>query len=187
MLKQNFLELKKQLEVNSILLTFAGPFSQEIIEYLGAALKSHMETEQNNKNSSYNVFSVFVEQSQNIKNYINSKERIEMNEALINSSMLTIGKRDSNYVVCSANLIESEDRAPLAARIDKLNGMNKEELKFAHKEQIKRSRNTDVVGVNGAGLGLIEISRKASKPIEYEFLTYDNNSQYLYFVMQVTV
>jgi len=187
MLKQNFLELKKHLDINNILLTFAGPFSQEIIEYLGEALKSHMEAERNNKNSSYNVFSVFVEQSQNIKNYVNSNEFKEMNEVFINSSILTISRKDSSYVVCSANLVDIETSSLLAARIDKLNGMNKEELKAAYKEQIKRSRNIDMEGVNGAGLGLIEISRKASKPIEYEFLTYDNNRHYLYFVMQVTV
>lgn len=187
MLKQNFMELKKHLDENSILLTFAGPFSQEIIEYLGAALKSYMEAEQNNKNSSYNVFSVFVEQSQNIKNYMQCKKLIEINETLINSSILTISKNDGSYVVCSANLIEMEDSPRLASRIDKLNGMSKKELKDAYKNQIKISRNTDKNDFKGAGLGLIEIARKASKPIEYEFLTYENNSPYLYFVMQVTV
>lgn len=184
MLKQKFINLKEKMNESSILLTFAGPLSQEIIEDLGTAIKTFMDTDQAGKGSTYNVFSVFIEQSQNTKNYL-AREDFKQEEKLINSGIVTISKEAGKYLVCSGNLIRREDTECLAARIDRLNKMSKDELKAAYKEQIKKARTMDQS--KGAGLGLIEISRKSRAAIEYDFLPYEEDEKYLYFVMMVTV
>lgn len=187
MRKQRFIDLKKNLTENNILLTFAGPLSQEIIVDLGTAIKTYMQTDKASKGNTYNVFSVFIEQSQNTKNYLAMKAAEQTEETFIDSGIVTIGKESDKYLVCSGNLIRLEDTHSLAERIDRLNKMTKEELKAAYKEQIKKFRAMEQGEGQGAGLGLIDISRKASAAIEYDFIPYDKNEQYLYFIMMVTV
>jgi hypothetical protein len=61
-------------------------------------------------------------------------------------------------------MVEIADAQLLASRIEPLNRMNKDELKAAYKEQLKKARGSDCPS---AGLGLIDMARKASAPIEY--------------------
>jgi hypothetical protein len=186
MLKQRFIDLKRSLTEQNILLTFSGALSQEIIEDLGIAIKTYMQTDKASKGNTYNVFSVFIEQSQNVKNYLALHAARQTDEAFIDSGIVTIGKESDKYVVCSGNLIRVEDIADLAERINRLNAMNKDELKASYKEQIKKARTAGNESW-GAGLGLIEIARKASAAIEYDFIPYDKNDQYSCFIMMVKI
>jgi hypothetical protein len=187
MRKLKFIELKKKLTENNTLLSFSGPFSQDLIEDLGTAIKTYLATDRASKSSTYNVFSVFIEQSQNTRNYLTSKASELPGDAFTDSGIVTIGKEADKYLVCSGNLVRTEDAAELAARIDHLNQMTKEELKAEYKEQIKKDRTMDPEKRPGAGMGLIEIARKACADIEYEFIPYDGNDQFVYFIMVVTV
>ena len=61
---------------------------------------------------------------------------------------------------------------PLSEQLDLISGLNKDELKKLYKEQLKK----DVLpGQNGAGMGLIDIARKSSVPIEYSFEARDKS------------
>ena len=72
-MQTNLLELQKILQQHGVLISFSGRFSQEIIEELGDAVKKYLETESISQTETYNVFSVFIEQTQNIKNYCGQK------------------------------------------------------------------------------------------------------------------
>lgn len=185
MLKEDFIELNQKLNENGILLSFVGPFSQEIIEELGEAIKNHMESESNNKNNIYNVFSVFIEQTQNIKNYLSTANLEEMKFQAMNSGIVTIGKTNENYFVYSGNYVKKCAAHKLAERIDELNRMGKEQLKQAYKEQKKKPKEQNQIDQNGAGLGLLEIARKATQAIEYALI--DKSEQYDFFIMKVTI
>ena len=49
--------------------------------------------------------------------------------------------------------------------------MNKEELRALYKEQLRAEPEE---GSKGAGLGFMEIARRASKPIEFDFTDVDD-------------
>ena len=185
MLKDSFLELKAKLDENKILLTFAGAFSQEIIEDLGAAIQKFIQSDGTPKNNTYNVFSVYIEQTQNIRNYLSSRAEDSADDTVLNSGIVTIGRNEDRYFVYSGNMVEKLDAEALSGRIKQLNTMSKEDLKAAYKEQLKKSRSQDPATARNAGLGLIEISRKARLPIEYALTAYDDN--YDFFTMKVIV
>ena len=166
------LDLQNNLRAYGVLISFSGRFSQGIIEELGDAIKKHMEAEDRPKNSIYNVFAMFVEQTHNIKNYVATKEGCCYYDNIVNSGIITIGKSETNYYVCSGNLIENNDAEVLATRINKLIDLDKNELKKLYKNQIKKDLPPDS---KGAGVGLIEITRKASLPIKYSILKIDDN------------
>ena len=68
-------------------------------------------------------------------------------------------------------------------RIDYLNTLDKQELRKIYREKI-RAENDDPDS-QGAGIGLIEIARRASSKIEYRFTPLDSGDTF--FTLFVTV
>ena len=60
--------------------------------------------------------------------------------------------------------------------------MSKDELKALYKEQLRAEPE---VGSKGAGLGFTEIARRASKPLEFDFIDLDNNRAF--FALKATI
>ncbi len=185
MLKESLTDLKSKLVEHGILLTFSGPFSQEIIEVLGEAIQKHIMSDDNIKSNTLNVFSVFIEQTQNIRNYLGSKRFENELPGFLNSGMVTIGKAGDRYFVASGNMSKKEDARALADKIKELNGMDKGQLKAAYKSQLKKSRIVVDGEPCGAGLGLLEVARKASAPIECSIVS--KNERYDYITINVYI
>jgi hypothetical protein len=171
-LETKLIDIQKTLESNHILTCFSGRFSQGLIEEMGIAIKNHMEIEAQSKSVIYNVFSVYIEQTQNIKNYTSHKEGSLAGNKIANSAIVCIGTTNGSYFIWSGNLIESSDVGLLCDKLDSIVGRNKDELKQLYKEQLKKELNPEN---QGAGIGLIDIARKASLPIEYSFHQIDDD------------
>jgi len=178
----NLFELQKTLQSCGILISFSGRFSQEIIEELGDAVKKYLETESISQNDTYNVFSIFIEQTQNIKKYSAVKTNCLGGEKIANSGIVTIGKTEYGHFVSSGNLMESEDTYALTSTLARINSLDKVGLKKLYKEQLKKDISVDSPG---AGLGLIDMARKASRPIEHSFIRLDN--EFYFFTLKVYV
>ena len=178
----NLLDLQKVLQKYGILINFSGRFTQEIIEELGDAVKKYLETDATSQNDTFNVFSVFIEQTQNIKNY-GAKKTGSLNwERIVNSGIVAIGKSEAGYFVSSGNIIENADIARLTSRLDEISGLDKAGLKKLYKEQIKK----DISPENcGAGLGLIDMARRSSRPLHYSIISLDERVSF--FTLKVYV
>lgn len=158
------INLQNTLSSSGILISFSGRFSQGIIEELGEAIMKHMEAEDRPRNDIYNVFAIFVETTHNIKKYAASKQGSRFYEQIYNSGIVTIGRSEEGYFICSGNLVEIADAEKLSAQLDSLIPLDKDQLKKRYKEQMKKDLPPGSVG---AGLGLIDIARKCSKPMNY--------------------
>jgi hypothetical protein len=165
-------DIQKILATNCILTCFSGRFSQGLIEEMGTAIKNHMESEARSKSVIYNVFSVYIEQTQNIKNYTSRKLGSPPDAKITNSAIVCIGTSGESYFIWSGNLIENSDIGLLRDRLELLSKQSKEELRQLYKDQLKKE--VSLKG-QGAGSGLIDIARKASAPIEYSFYPVDAN------------
>lgn len=174
---ENLYGLYRGLKQDGIIFCFSGPTSQSVVEGIGEALRHKMELEETSMTVSHRVFSIFVEQMQNVVNY--SAEKVpDVTEAErdLRSGMVVVGKKDDRFYVISGNYITRDDAARLAAILDRLRGMDKEELKAFYKEQ--RRREPDA-GSKGAGLGLIDTARKASEPLSYQMADVDDRYAFL--------
>jgi len=181
-MEMNLLSLQKSLRNYGVLISFSGRFSQEIIEELGDAVKKYLETEPLSQTHTYNVFSVFIEQTQNIKNYSAQKSHSPLGDRIANSGIVAIGKNETGYFVSSGNLIESTDVPLLVARLKEIVAEDKPGLKKLYKEQMKK---TIPPGAAGAGLGLIDMARKASLPVEYSMIKIDEEVFFFTLTVQV--
>lgn len=143
-----------------IMLCFNGPISRSLIEEIGNALRNYLQADQVQPGAAMDVFAVYIEMSQNIRHYA-----MRMNYSDLEAAATVVIARDDDgrHVVSAGNLVERDDAHALLARVQALAPLDKVELKARYKEQLRQPREPGAVG---AGLGLIDIARKASAPLQ---------------------
>jgi hypothetical protein len=179
-------EYGKMLEDNDIRVIYSGPIWANGIDGMAEMLTKRLEFDEMPLSASQSVFSIFVEQVNNMMMYSAEKE-IKSTSAgetqEISKGVFILGVQDDQYFIRSGNVVSHTNAEILRNRIDHLNTLDKKELRQFYKEQM--NKDDDNPESKGAGIGLIEIARRASSPIEYEFEPYGENLQY--FTMYATV
>ena len=174
---ENMYGLYRDLKTDGIIFCFSGPTSQSVVEGIGEALRHKMELEETSMTVSHRVFSIFVEQMQNVVNYsAEATQGSAEEEGDLRNGMVVVGKKGERFYVISGNYIAREDAKRIAGILDRLRAMGREELKAYYKEQRRREPEA---GSKGAGLGLIETARKASEPLTYELADVDDRHAFL--------
>ncbi len=152
--------LRETYNSQQIMLCFNGPFSQGLIEEIGSALRRYMESATVSSSAARDVFAVYIELTQNIRHYA---QLHSYNDADA-SATVVIGRDDAGrHVISAGNVIENADAPALIAQINALAILDKTQLKAAYKEQMRQP--VEEGAKSGAGLGLIDIARKASAPV----------------------
>ena len=164
----------EQLKDEGIVFSFTGPVSQSLLEGIGETLRKKMTLEETSTNVTQKVFSIFVELMQNVINYSAEKGTGEYEQDL-SFGILIIGKRDEHFYIQCGNYITQEQKGPLTEKLSKIQSMNKDELKKYYKEQ-RRKESED--GSKGAGLGFIEMARKATRPISFDMIPIQSGKEF---------
>ncbi|AGX87906.1 SiaB family protein kinase [Candidatus Symbiobacter mobilis] len=175
-------DIQNVLESSGILTCFSGRFSQVLIEEIGDALKKHMENEERPKSDIFNVLRIFVEQSQNIRNYVNSKANSPVSERIACSAIIGIGRKENDYFIWSGNLVDNVDVEQLSAKLNIIVNAEKDELKKLYKAQMMKDIEPGQVG---AGVGFFDIAKRARQPIEFSIGKVDE--QFSFFEIKVIV
>lgn len=159
--------LRELFTRDRIMLCFNGPITATLIEEIGIALRNYMEGLAETTSAVSDVFSVYIEITQNIRRY--TRERPHL--ALECANILVSRDEDGRYVVSAGNVVDTPDGEALRTRIGELAAMDKATLKNSFKAQLRRPR--DEVG-DSAGLGLIDMARKAARPLTCDLLPLDH-------------
>ncbi len=85
---------------------------------------------------------------------------------------MTIGKTEHNHVIHSGNLLANDDVLCLRKTLDQIVSLDKTELKQLYKAKLRETVSPDALG---AGIGLIEMSRKVKHPLEYSIIPIDEH------------
>lgn len=166
----------QNLKADGIIFSFTGPTSQSVVEGIGEVLRRKMELEDTKMSVSLKVFSIFVEQMQNVLNYSVETEPENVNGSTeLHYGMVTVGKKDDHFYIISGNFIAKQETGRLRSMLDRLIAMDKDELKSYYLDQ--RRKEPDATS-KGAGLGLIETARKASQ-LEYCIVEADNDRDFI--------
>ncbi len=171
--------LRETYNQKGILLCFNGPFSQALIEEIGNALRNYMESEAASSSSTRDVFAAYIEIAQNIRQYAALKG---YNEAEA-SATVVIGREGERYVIAAGNVVEPDDGLALIERVNRLASLDKGQLRAQYKERLRTPRDPDATT---AGLGLIDIARKASAPLSCS-LRPVNAGQRMFFSLRVVL
>jgi Family of unknown function (DUF6272) len=189
MLASELLDLRGRLHKKGVIFAYSGYVTEPVLSGVGEALKQKLTIDDADTKTLRSVFAVFVEQMQNMIRYSAEKAEGHLPPASdakalmeIRYGILTIGKEGRDYVVFAGNLVERADVERLRAKLTRIRGMSKDELKALYKEQLRAAPEE---GSKGAGLGFMEIARRASKPIEFDFA--DVNDTHAFFALKATI
>lgn len=174
MLARYYHSFKTALDEEGIIFSFSGYMSEKILSSLGEALRQKMTLEEADITVVKKVFSVFIEQAQNIIRYSAEKVSGQTGEDIeLSSGIVTIGNKDGRFFIACANMVRQTEVPGLKQRLETLQAMSKDELKAHYKEQL---REAPADTSRGATLGLIEIARRASEPIQFDFKPVDDQN-----------
>ena len=177
----DLLALRNTFENQGIMISFNGLFSHSVIEQLGEAVKKHLQSYEAPRDRIKDVFSVFVEQAQNLKNYT-TREDIKLPvDNSTRSGTLIIARNEDNYIVSSGNMVHKEDTHPLREHLDPLIGTDKDTLKKMYKKRLREPVNEN----GGAGLGFISMARKASQSPHYSIK--ERDAEMSFFTIEIII
>lgn len=166
----------KTFEKRGTFFSFCGPMTQDLMGEMGSIIKTEMQKRKASLSVICKVFSMLVEQTQNIIHY--SEEIIDDHKpgtSPLPAGVISVGYTDDRYYVIGGNMVKNIQIERIKKKLNRVNSMNKDELKSYYREQRKKSPEQES---KGAGLGFIEIARKASAPIYFEFIPIDQTYSY---------
>ncbi|MFT5820306.1 MAG: hypothetical protein ACI8ZM_001545 [Crocinitomix sp.] len=169
-------EFHDNLNRAKIILAYDGVLSKEIVSAFLSRLKTDIEKTTVPKKEKKRFFSIVVECIQNLSKHGNVSE-------LTDAHFLVLVEKENNTLkVSTGNVVKNETQETIQALINNVNNKNQSELQ----EMYKKGITNNVLSKNGeASLGLIDIARKSSQKLKYQFKKIDNNTSF--FLFQTTV
>ncbi|MGQ7246905.1 biofilm regulation protein kinase SiaB [Halomonas sp. V046] len=156
----DLLTLREQYLQQKIMLSFNGPISHSLIEEIGQAIRNYLNSQAATQSATMDVFSTYIELTQNISRYAAAKG---YSEEQATATVAVARDEEGHYLVSAGNLVETDDGRSVLERVEGLAGMDAGELKRAYKQQLRKPREHPS---DGAGLGLIDMSRRSRRPLK---------------------
>ncbi|MBI2257954.1 MAG: hypothetical protein HYU67_03540 [Flavobacteriia bacterium] len=165
----NIYNLYKTMEKENILLSFKGVVTSDLLTSVLQIMETKMDYLEESPKTKKKVFNVLVECLQNLYHHIDVNDDIGVQREIIEakSALFLIAKEDTYFHIRTGNYVEKQNALDLAEKLEKINGMDKDELKAYYQEVLN---NGSMSEKGTAGLGMIDIARKSGNKLEYRFL-----------------
>jgi hypothetical protein len=171
-----------KMERSQIMLSFKGDITSELLTSILQIMESKLDNMQEEPKIKKKVYNVLVECLQNLYHHMDELPVDKLLGQNSRSAIFMIGKTAEGYSIYTGNYILNENVAKLKAKIDKVNSLNKEELKEYYKEVLN---NEEFSAKGGGGLGMIDIARKSGQKLNYKFSEVDD--KYSFFTLNISV
>jgi hypothetical protein len=171
--KSNTLRLFSAIEHENLHYIYRGNFSKNFTKNVIALAENNFKDQKTPDDLKRKVYHVMVEGVQNISRH----QAATTDSDELAFGFFTIKRETGNYCLTTGNLVENSHIENLRERINKVNNLSKEELKAYHKEVLRGSRISER---GGAGLGLIDIARRAGAKLNYQFKTFSPSLSFYY-------
>lgn len=147
-------------------LSFHGQFTEDTLLAVANDFKEKLIENDVEKKISRSSFYIFVELAQNILRY---SAEIDVTDHPAGPQPIRIGTiaagcDDERIFIHTDNLIQADKVDFLQHHLDRINGLDADGRKKLFKDIL---RNEVPEGSKGAGVGFVEIARKASSGVEY--------------------
>lgn len=160
-----------------IVLSFMGVVTQEIIVDYGKIVREQQGLTENSRQC---LFGTFIELAQNILRYSAERGGTPPHERGI--GLVIVSEAADTFTVTSGNMVRRPDADRLSAELSQLASIDREGLKALARD---RRRHGPPPGSLGAGLGLIELARRAAGPLEQNLM--EHSAELVFFSISVPV
>ena len=144
----------------AILVNFQGEVHEERISQILGDVEQKLEMAEEDFKKQRKVYNILVETLQNLNHHTDA---FSDGQKVVT---FMLAKSDEGYSILAANYIDLNNVAPLKAKLDKINSLDKDGLRSYYKEVLDNGQYS-VHG--GGGLGIIDIARKSGNKLDYDF------------------
>ncbi len=173
-------KLFKGMQEDNLEYTYRGSFSSTITDTILTLAESNLTNVETQKKIKKKVYFIMVEGLQNITRHQTEEDSNEVSD---HPGLFVIQRKDSGYFITTGNLIKVDSIDILKKQIDKINKLDKAELKKYSLEILSDGQGLTDKG--GAGLGLIEIARKSGNKLYYDFKKINDNFSFFYLLTKI--
>jgi hypothetical protein len=152
---------------------YKGVFTQEVTDTILSLTENKLEKQEESSKLKKRVYNILVEALQNVTRHQASNKKADPKH----DSLFLIQKMNQRYVITTGNIAKNEIIPYLQSLIEKINTLSKEELKEYYKLVLEEG---SISEKGGAGLGLIDIARKAGNKLIYKFVPLNGELSYFY-------
>lgn len=172
------------MEEENILLSFKGVVTSDLLTSVLQIMETKMDYLEESPKTKKKVFNVLVECLQNLYHHIDVNEESSPQREFIEakSALFLIAKEDDHFMIRTGNYVDKENAKDLTEKLEKINSMDKVELKQYYQEVLNNGSLSDK---GTAGLGMIDIARKSGNKLEYQLL--DVNDFASFFCLNVKI
>jgi len=170
----NLFKSTNQGELNYV---YRGSFTQTITDHLIELSELGVRHADDPISVKKRVYQIMVEGLQNI-----SKHQDEIKHTIEIPGFFNIQKKAGVFLITTANLISNNRIHILENHIKQINTLNKEELKEYYRKVLAQG---ELSNKGGAGLGLIDIARKAEGKLYYQFEKFNDDYSFFYMLSEI--
>lgn len=177
---EDALRFHDELLGRDLISAYSGPVTDDLLSGFGLAMRAKLALDETEGRIARSMFSVLVEQVQNIIRYSSevqfpagaqdppdSASRPESSAMALRFGLVLVGKRsDGAHFVSCSNLIASSQVAELDAAIGRLRGIDRKALGAMIKQAL---REEPPPGSRGAAAGWLTVAREATGGFDYGF------------------
>ena len=171
--------IQDALNDEEVIFCYAGYITEDVLLSVGTTIKQKLEVVRADRSAARAVFAIFVEEAQNVIRY--SKAVLGDEEAeeadVLRRGIIAVGKTDGRYYVCCGNLVQRQDVERLESHLSHIKTLDETELKALYKKSL---REAPPEGSKGAGVGFVDIARRAKGGFTYLFKDIDSEHAYFY-------
>ena len=167
-LKQSYSDLlATHREVGeTVLLSHFGIFSQDLINSIASSVEEVMISGGEIKKTVKRTFSILIEGLQNV--YRHGALDEEGNQ----TSFVIVSRNAKELNVIFGNLVEEQDATSLSSYLEKINGLDPEQLKMMYLDILSKD---PLSKKGGAGLGFLTMIMKSEYKLKYSISAPTNN------------
>lgn len=166
----------KNIQGSNIFFAINGTISHSLLVEFGEMIKSRLFQIEEERQVIKKVFAIFVELAQNLMNYSSAKVKIVNTDKYVGSGIILLRENADCYEVISGNLVRNSKIDMIRSKCEYINSLNKTELKEYYKAEKRKPLNKETLS---AGIGLIDIVRKANNPIKFMANQKDENLSFM--------
>ncbi len=179
MLSNIVTEHLSKMSAANVLYSFQGVIDDSITEKISELMMVHFENDNTANERRKKFFLIMVECVQNVYHH---QLKPEPNGKMFESGILVSNDDKGNYRIVSGNYIANNSIDALREKIENMNAMSPEQLRAFYQESLSVAELSEK---GGAGLGILDMARKSKMPLEYDFVSVDEN--YSFFILAIAI
>jgi hypothetical protein len=171
-----------ELSKGDVVIAYKGSITSDLINDVLEAVEKKLDEVNEEGKTRKKLYNVLVESLQNLYHHIEETHEGIEEDLDPKFGVLVIAREDGEYKVITGNFVNSSKIKYLKEKIDKINSLNKDELKDMYKFILNHQK---LSAKGGGGLGLVDIARKTGSKLVYSFFNYNDN--YYFFNLEIKI